>query len=130
VSIPNTAGGSATNMAMPGLSRSVTNMNVYYEKSGFSARLGERSRSDFVGQITSNEYNRELIYIKAEKIYDAQVGYEFKEGTYRGLGIFAVANNLSNAAYETYKVNSDGTREARGKLQYGKSFGLNVNYKF
>jgi len=130
VSIPNTAGGSATTMAMPGLSRSVTNMNVYYEKSGFSARLGERSRSDFVGQITSNEYNRELIYIKAEKIYDAQVGYEFKEGTYRGLGIFAVANNLSNAAYETYKVNSDGTREARGKLQYGKSFGLNVNYKF
>ncbi len=130
VSIPNTAGGSATVMAMPGLSRKVTNMNFYYEKNGFSARLGQRARSDFVGQITSNEYNRELIFIKAEKIYDAQVGYEFKEGTYRGLGIFAVANNLTDAAYETYKVNADGSREARGKLQYGKSFGLNVNYKF
>lgn len=130
VSIPNTAGGSATNMAMPGLSRKVTNLNFYYEKNGFSARLGERARSDFVGQITSNEYNRELIYIKAEKIYDAQIGYEFKEGTYRGLGIFAVANNLTDAAYETYKVNADGTRESRGKLQYGKSFGLNINYKF
>lgn len=130
VSIPNTAGGSATNMAMPGLSRKVTNLNFYYEKNGFSARLGERARSDFVGQITSNEYNRELIYVKAEKIYDAQIGYEFKEGTYRGLGIFAVANNLTDAAYETYKVNADGTRESRGKLQYGKSFGLNINYKF
>ena len=130
ISIPNTAGGSASKMQMPGLSRKVTNMNFYYEKNGFSARLGQRDRSDFVGQITSNEYNRELIYIKAEKIYDAQVGYEFKEGTYRGLGVFAVANNMTNAAYETYKVHSDGTREARGKLQYGKSFGLNVNYKF
>jgi TonB-dependent receptor len=130
VSIPNTAGGSASQMAMPGLSRKVTNMNFYYEKNSFSARLGQRDRSDFVGQITSNEYNRELIYIKAEKILDAQVGYEFKQGPYRGLGIFAVANNLTNAAYETYKVNADGTREPRGKLQYGKSFGLNLNYKF
>ena len=130
VSIPNTAGGSASTMPMPGLSRKVTNMNFYYEKSGFSARLGQRDRSDFVGQITSNEYNRELIYIKAETIYDAQVGYEFRQGKYRGLGIFAVANNLTNAAYETYKVNANGTSEPRGKLQYGKSFGLNVNYKF
>ena len=130
VSIPNTAGGSATAMQMPGLSRSVTNMNFYYEKNGFSARLGQRSRSDFVGQITSNDSGRELTYIKAEKIYDAQVGYEFKEGTYRGLGIFAVANNMTNAAYETYKANADGTREPKGKLIYGKSFGLNVNYKF
>jgi iron complex outermembrane receptor protein len=92
--------------------------------------LGQRSRSDFVGEITSNEYNRDLIYIKAEKIYDAQVGYEFKQGKYRGLSIFAVANNLSDAAYETYKVNSDGSRESRGMLKYGKSLGLNVNYKF
>lgn len=130
VSIPNTAGGSATTMSMPGLSRQVTNMSFYYEKSGFSARLGQRARSDFVGQITTNEYNRELIYIKAEKIYDAQIGYEFKEGPYRGLGIFAVANNLTDAAYETYKVNADGSRESRSKLHYGKSFGLNVNYKF
>lgn len=130
VSIPNTAGGSATTMAMPGLSRKVTNMSFYYEKDGFSARLGQRARSDFVGQITSNEYNRELIYIKAEKIYDAQIGYEFKEGKYRGLGVFAVANNLTDAGYETYKVNSDGGREPRGMLKYGKSFGLNVNYKF
>jgi TonB-dependent receptor len=130
VSIPNTAGGSASVMAMPGLSRKVTNMNFYYEKDGFSARLGQRSRSDFVGEITSNEYNRDLIYIKAEKIYDAQVGYEFKQGKYRGLSIFAVANNLSDAAYETYKVNSDGSRESRGMLKYGKSLGLNVNYKF
>lgn len=130
VAIPNTAGGSATIMAMPGLSRKVTNMNFYYEKNGFSARLGQRSRSDFVGQITSNEYNRELIYVKAEKIYDAQIGYEFKEGPYRGLGIYAVANNLTDAAYENYKVNADGTREPKGKMQYGKSFGLNVNYKF
>ena len=130
VSIPNTAGGSATTMAMPGLSRQVTNMNFYYEKDGFSARLGQRARSDFVGQITSNEYNRELIYIKAETVYDAQIGYEFKQGTFRGLGIFAVANNLTDAAYETYKVNADGTREPRGMLKYGKSFGVNVNYKF
>jgi TonB-dependent receptor len=130
VSIPNTAGGNATKMPMPGLSRKVTNMNFYYEKNGFSARLGQRSRSDFVGHITSNDYQRELVYIKAEKIYDAQVGYEFKEGTFRGLGIFAVANNLTDAAFEQYKANSDGTREPRSKLQYGKSFGLNVNYKF
>lgn len=130
VSIPNSAGGSATTMGMPGLSRNVTNLSVYYEKNGFSARLGQRARSDFVGQITSNDQGRELVYIKAENIYDAQIGYEFKEGRYKGLSIMAVANNLSNAAYETYKMNSDGTREPKGKMQYGKSFGLNASYKF
>jgi TonB-dependent receptor len=130
VSIPNTAGGSATKMEMPGLSRRVTNLSVYYEKSGFSVRLGQRERSDFVGQITSNEYERQLIYVKAEKIIDAQIGYEIRSGTFKGLSIYGVANNLTDAAYENYKVNADGSREPRSKGTYGKSFGLHATYKF
>lgn len=105
-------------------------MNAYYEKDGFSVRLGQRSRSDFIGEITSNEYERQKVYIKAERIVDAQVGYEFKQGAYKGLSIYAQANNLTNAMFEQYLMNADGSREPKSKLEYGKSYSLNATYKF
>jgi len=37
---------------LPGLSKRVGNIAVYFEKWGFSARVAARNRSDFVGEIT------------------------------------------------------------------------------
>jgi TonB-dependent receptor len=36
---------------LPGLSKSVANITAYYEKNGYSARISQRRRSDFVGEI-------------------------------------------------------------------------------
>ena len=39
--------------SLPGLSRVVGNLTAYYEKHGFSARVSERYRSAFQGEITA-----------------------------------------------------------------------------
>ena len=36
--------------ALPGLSKYVSNITVYYERYGFSARVNQRKRSHFVGE--------------------------------------------------------------------------------
>ena len=46
---------------VPGLSKSVVNATVYYEKHGFSARVSQRYRGDFLGEVPN--YNLSLIHI-------------------------------------------------------------------
>ena len=40
------------NVPLPGLSKNVTNITLYYEKAGFEFRIGQRYRSNFLGSIT------------------------------------------------------------------------------
>ncbi len=130
VNIPNSIGGSATKMELPGLSKQVLNLSAYYEKDGFSARVGQRTRSDFIGEFTSNEYERKLTYIKGEKIVDVQIGYEFKSGTAKGLSVVFQANNVNDAVFQKYRVNADGSQEITSSSQYGKNYMLGLNYKY
>lgn len=130
VNIPNAAGGSAANMELPGLSKQVTNLSVYYEKDGFSARVGQRTRSDFIGEFTDNQYERQLTYIKGEKIVDLQLGYEFKSGPAKGLALIFQANNLTDAVFQKYIVNADGSQETTESAKYGKTYMFGANYKF
>jgi iron complex outermembrane receptor protein len=130
VNLPNSAGGTASKMDLPGLSKRVTNLNVYYEKAGFSARIGQRKRSDFVGSFTTNEYGRDLTYIKGETIIDLQVGYEFKAGAAKGLSLVFQANNLTDALFQKYELMADGSHQTRESAKYGKSYMLGANYRF
>lgn len=130
VSIPNSAGGGATQMGLPGLSRRVTNLSVYYEKNGFSARVGNRIRSDFIGEFTTNEYERKLTFVKGESIVDLQVGYEFRDGPAKGLTLTLQANNVTDAVFQKYRKNPDGSKETSASAKYGKSYALSANYKF
>ena len=117
-------------MELPGLSKQVLNLSAYYEKDGFSARVGQRTRSDFIGEFTSNEYERKLTYIKGEKIVDVQIGYEFKSGTAKGLSVVFQANNVNDAVFQKYRVNADGSQEITSSSQYGKNYMLGLNYKY
>ena len=38
-------------ITLPGLSKQVYNLTAYYENSGFEARISQRKRSDFIGEI-------------------------------------------------------------------------------
>jgi hypothetical protein len=60
---------------------------VYYERAGFEARVSERKRSDFIGEIGNFAGNRTLRYVEGEDSIDAQVGYTFESGPMKGLGI-------------------------------------------
>ena len=115
------------NIPLPGLSKNVSNVTFYYEKSGFSARVSQRTRSDFVGEITTYDGSRVLKYVVGESVVDGQVGYSFNEGKLKGLGFTLQVNNINNAAYRTYS----GTRDKPlDYIKYGRTVLLGANYKF
>ena len=70
---------------LPGLSETVWNATLYYERYGFSARVATRARSEYIGEITNFANDRAFRYIEGDQITDAQVGYEFGQGALQGL---------------------------------------------
>ncbi len=112
---------------LPGLSKNVSNLTAYYEKNGFSARVSQRKRSDFVGEITTYDGTRALKYVVGESIVDLQFGYNFTEGSLKGLGLLLQVNNLNDAAYQTYSGTPDKPLDY---IKYGRTVMFGANYKF
>lgn len=113
-------------IALPGLSKNVSNLTLYYEKAGWSTRISQRRRSDFIGEINGFGNDRELRYVKGENVVDFQVGYDFTSGPYQGLGILLQVNNLNNSAYQTYQKTPNQPVEYQ---KYGRTVLLGLNYK-
>jgi TonB-dependent receptor len=116
-----------SDIPLPGLSKNVNNLTAYYEKDGFSARVSQRKRSDFVGEISNFAANRTLRYVVGESVVDLQLGYNFNEGRYKGLGLVLQVNNLNDAAYQTYSGTPDKPLEY---IKYGRTVMFGANYKF
>lgn len=112
---------------LPGLSKTTSNLTFYYEAGGFEARISQRNRSDFIGEIGNFNGNRTLRYVVGESIVDAQIGYNFNEGTFKGLGLLLQVNNLGDKAYQTYAGTKDRPLEY---IKYGSSILFGANYKF
>lgn len=114
-------------ITLPGLSKNVTNLTIYYEAGGFEARVSQRTRSDFIGEIGNFNGNRTLRYVVGESIVDAQIGYNFTQGAYKGLGLLLQVNNLGDTAYQTYAGTKDRPLEY---IKYGQTVLFGANYKF
>lgn len=114
------------NIPLPGLSRKVTNMRLYYEKNGFQVSLAQRKRSAFLGEVADFQDNRQLTFIKGEAIVDLQVGYEIQSGPAKGLSFLLQGKNLTNAEFQRYNATPDNVIE---RLKYGKTYALAINYK-
>ena len=112
---------------LPGMSKNVASLTAYYEAGGFSARIGGRYRSEFVGDIENFAGNRNLRFIAPETIVDAQLEYTFQSGTYKDLGLFFQVGNLTDAAYKTYQGTPNQPLEY---AKYGRTVLAGVNYKF
>ena len=121
----NSVGGG--DISLPGLSKRVYNLTAYYEANGFEARVSQRRRSDFIGEIGNFNGARTLRYVVGENITDIQLGYTFNEGSLKGLGLLFQVNNLTNEAYQTYAGSKDRPLEY---LRWGRGFLLGANYKF
>ncbi len=115
------------NIGLPGLSKNVTNVTVYYENGGFEARISQRRRSDFIGEIGDFAASRKLRYVVGENITDMQVGYNFNEGQFKGLGLLLQVNNISDSANKTYSGTKDRPLEY---IKWGRSMLVGANYKF
>lgn len=113
-------------ISLPGLSDRVYNLTAYYERDGFEARVSQRRRSDFIGEIGNFAGNRTLRYVVGENITDAQVSYAFG-GPLEGLSVLLQASNLTDEAYQTYAGTKDRPLEY---VEWGRTYMFGVNYKF
>ncbi|MBB5747111.1 TonB-dependent receptor [Brevundimonas variabilis] len=114
--------------ALPGLSETVANLTVYYEKDGFQARISDRYRSDFLGEVAGFGNGRTLRNVAEENVVDAQIGYEFQSGPLEGASILFQVNNLTDEPFSTY--NAGDERQVIDYQQYGRTFLAGINYRF
>ena len=111
---------------LPGLSKQVANLAIYFEKWGFSARVAARHRSDFVGEVADFAGDRRLTYIKAETVADLQLGYEVQSGPAKGLSVVFQANNVTDTPYVRYR---DTPANEVERKKFGSTYLLGLNYK-
>ncbi|MCJ8191594.1 TonB-dependent receptor [Sphingomicrobium aestuariivivum] len=113
---------------LPGLSKWVINSTAYYEKDGFQARISGRYRSEFLAEVAGLSLARDLDFAKGEFLVDAQVGYEFQDGSsLEGLSLLLSASNLTNEPFVTYRNEEYLIRDYNN---YGRTFSIGANYRF
>jgi iron complex outermembrane receptor protein len=115
-------------ISMPGLSKRVINTTFYYENNGFNARISNRKRSKFLGEVAGLSAARIYRTVAAESVLDAQIGYEFRQGPLEGLSVLLQANNITDEPFKTYE-NGDPRRTVDYQ-KYGTTYMVGVSYRF
>jgi iron complex outermembrane recepter protein len=120
---------------LDGFSGNVNSAELYFERSGFSARVSRRYRSAFTATTRSVILNTlRSTQIDAESQYDAQIGYDFNTGSLTGLTLLLQGNNLTNEPAITRQSSEIGGSSS-GLLpweddNYGRVIMLGASYKF
>jgi iron complex outermembrane receptor protein len=114
-------------IGLPGLSRDVGNIRLYYEKNGFQVAWAAHKRSSFIGEILDYRSDSQFTFIKSETISDLQVSYEFQDGWLKGLSGLFQAHNLTNAPFQEY---TSDPNIITNSVKYGKTYTAGINYKF
>lgn len=118
---------------LPGLSRKVANLSLYYEKYGWSVRVAERYRSSFTGEATGLFDQLSYTKVLANKQTDLQLGYAFPEGRWSGLSILLQVNNLTNTPDKTEQISTLSNGVVLGRpLEYdtwGRTIMFGLNYR-
>lgn len=113
---------------LPGLSKHVSNITLYYDRYGFSARVAQRHRSQFVGEFQGFGGDRTRLAFNSETVTDVQLGYTFQDGPLKDLGFLLQVNNLEN---EPFTSSFDGRDDRpRQFWEYGRTYLFGVNYRF
>ncbi|MFA4894250.1 TonB-dependent receptor [Brevundimonas sp.] len=113
---------------LPGLSRTVGNLTVYYERDGLQARISNRYRSEFLGELSGVGTDRIQRMVDAESVVDAQIGYEFQSGPLEGLSALFQVNNLTDEPFKTFE--NDDTRRVLDYQSYGRTYLFGINYRY
>jgi iron complex outermembrane recepter protein len=119
--------GAVSEIGLPGLSKKVTTLRLYYERAGFQLAWAAHKRSDFIGQILDYRSDSQFTFIKGETIIGAQVGYEVQSGWLKGLSVLLQGHNMSNAPFQEYTTDRN---IITNKVVYGKTYRLGLNYRY
>jgi len=112
---------------IPGLSKTVGNLTVYYEKNGFSVRVSDRYRSKFLGEVSGFGNGRNYRMVKEESVVDGQIGYSFTDGPLEGLSALFQVNNVTDEPFTTYQ---NDERQVIDYQRYGRTYLVGLSYKF
>jgi iron complex outermembrane receptor protein len=113
---------------MPGLSETVANVTLYYERAGFQARISNRYRSEFLGELSGVGTERIQRIVADESVMDAQIGYEFQSGPLQGLSALFQVNNLTDEPFKTFE--NDDERRVIDYQSYGRTYLVGLNYRY
>lgn len=114
---------------LPGYSKWVANGTLFYERHGFNLRGSVRYRSTFVGEVSGFAANRTRRRAAPEMIVDAQIGYDFQNGSaLEGLSLYIQGQNLTDEPFVT--TNPGDVRQVIDFQRYGRRFLAGFNYKF
>lgn len=116
---------------LPGLSKDVAGLQLYYEKNGFSARINDRYRSAFRGEFNSLFGATSVVRTLAQNKVDFQTAYEFQEGKGQGVSVMFQIVNLTNAPDRTVQDGTGfgGATAPMGYSTFGRQYLLGLNYK-
>jgi iron complex outermembrane recepter protein len=121
-------GPNSPNEPLPGLSKYVSNITGYYERFGFSARVSQRHRSQFVGEVQGFGGDRTRRTFEGETVTDVQLGYTIQDGPLKNLGFLLQVNNLENEPFRS-SFNGDNNRP-REYFEYGRTYLFGVNWRY
>lgn len=122
------AGGNRT--TIPGYSRWVANGTAYFERAGFNARGSVRYRSTFLGDFTGFGGSPTRRQALAETIVDAQIGYDFQEGSaLHGLSLYLQGQNLTDERFSSVSSNQRPLEVLDYQI-YGRRFLGGFTYRF
>ena len=123
-----------------GLSDRTFNLTAYYERDGFSARIAKRHRAPFTTTYRSVTFENKTTTINSDSVVDMQLGYNFEQGSLKGLSLMFQVNNLTDSA--TQQMSSINGLDGQGKIEdskqlvtkwvntFGRQYLFGVNYKF
>lgn len=112
---------------LPGLSKTVLNATLYYEKAGFQARISARHRSTYLAEAFKISLGRENTLARPETIFDAQLSYDLSEAGVEGLSIYLQGSNLTNEPFLQYY--GDDERKVKNYHTYGRNIMFGLTYK-
>ena len=114
---------------IPGLSTKILNSTLYYEKYGFSARISNRYRDKFLGEVPLFDATLSYNTVAAESLLDAQVGYSFQDGPMKGLSLSLSGTNLTDEPFILSNV-GDTEYNLIKYQKYGATYALTLSYTF
>ncbi|WP_373989545.1 TonB-dependent receptor [Duganella sp. BuS-21] len=114
-------------IGLPGLSKHVSSVRVYYENHGVQLAWAAHRRSDFVGQILDYRSDSQFTFIKGETIVDLQASYEFQSGWLKGTSVFVQGHNWTNEPFQEF---TSDPKQITNKVVYGRTYTFGLTYKF
>jgi len=120
--------GPGSNSRLPGLSEDVYSWTLYYENAGFSARVNQRYRSDYVGEVSGFGGARTGNDLESETVLKAQISYDFQPGSgAEGLSLVLQGSNLTDEPFRSVDAATGLPTEYQ---TYGATYSFGASYTF